>query len=323
MELFREQVHHERDGHANAANADEPLDELVAFFALRETAEIAAEPGACGHDNRNGPVDFPGESECNRAYDQEHVRECVLDGVYMNRVEAGVTREAKNLYKADAHLHNASVDGDGEKSDGAFDGEFFGRVLGRLSENVLAQVAHDHHKANHDGENCLEELVSNADQEACAKQCAEECRQQKLHENFLVQIAVTREVKGAAEISDDESNAVCSVCDSGGKPEENHDGEAKRGAAACDAVDEAYDCTQNKERRVLGVIPPVCHLASSFSINFLLLSTLSRCVVSGNSARHLSSGAMASFSNFFFFSSSVCFRDFAKICDVVLRCLLQ
>ena len=134
---------------------------------------------------------------------------------------------------------------------------------------------------------------------------------------------MTCEIECAAEVPDDEPDAVCAVCDSRRKPEKNHDGEAKRGTSACDAVDEAYDCTQNKERRVLGVIPPFCHLASSFSINFLLLSTFSRCVVSGNSARHLSSGAIASFSSFFFFSSSVCFRDFAKICDVVLRCLLQ
>lgn len=171
------QINNECNRHADAANADEPLDELVAFFALREAAEVATEPCACRHDDGDGPVDFPCDAESHCAYNQEHVCESVLDGVHVNRVKARVARESENLYKTDTHLHNAAIYGDTEKSEGAFDGELFGRCLRGGAENVLAQVAHDDHKANYYGENCLEELVSNADQEACAKECAEECRQ--------------------------------------------------------------------------------------------------------------------------------------------------
>ena len=241
----------------------------------------------------------------------------------MDGIEAGVTCESENLYETDADLHNASINGDAEESEGSLEGEFCGRGFGRLAEDVFAQVAHDDYEADDDGENGLEEFVPNANQETCADERSEKRRQEQLQKDFFVQVAVACEIECAAEIPDDKSDAVCAVCDSRWEPEKNHDGEAKRGAASGDAVDEAYDSPQNKECRVLGVTPPVCHLASSFSMNFLLFSTFSRCVVSGNSARHLSSGAMASFSNFFFFTSSVCFCDLAKSCDVVLRCLLQ
>ena len=48
--LFYEQIYNEGDCHADAANADESLDELVALFALCEAAEVAAEPRTCCHD---------------------------------------------------------------------------------------------------------------------------------------------------------------------------------------------------------------------------------------------------------------------------------
>ena len=152
---FYGQIYDEGNCHTDTTDADEALDEFVAFLALRETAKVAAKPCACRHDDGDGPVDFSGNSQCNRAYDQEHIRECVLDGVHVNRVKARVARESENLYKTDTHLHNAAIYGDTEKSEGAFDGELFGRCLRGLSENVLAQVAHDHHKAYHDGENRL------------------------------------------------------------------------------------------------------------------------------------------------------------------------
>ena len=63
-----------------------------------------------------------------------------------------------------------------------------------------------------------------------------------MQKDFFVQVAVSRKVERTAEIPDDKSDAVCAVCDSRREPEKNHDGEAKRGTAACDAVDEAYDC---------------------------------------------------------------------------------
>ena len=73
--LFHNQVHHERDGHGDAANADEPLDELVALLALQKAAEIAADPGAAGHQGGNRPVDFPVKSKRDGAHQQEHVGE--------------------------------------------------------------------------------------------------------------------------------------------------------------------------------------------------------------------------------------------------------
>ena len=80
----------------------------------------------------------------------------------MDGVEAGVTRESENLYKSDADLHDAAVNGDAEESESPFEREFFGGRLGRFAENVLTQVAHDDHEADDDGENGLEEFVSNA-----------------------------------------------------------------------------------------------------------------------------------------------------------------
>ena len=63
-----------------------------------------------------------------------------------------------------------------------------------------------------------------------------------MKENALVQVAVTRQVEGAAEISDNESYTIRAVCNSGGHPEENHDRKAQRGAAARDTIDKTYHC---------------------------------------------------------------------------------
>jgi len=52
---------------------------------------------------------------------------------------------------------------------------------------------------------------------------------------------MTREVKCAAKIPDDKPDAVRAVCDGCREPEENHDGQAERGAAPSDAIDKAYD----------------------------------------------------------------------------------
>ena len=60
---LHDQVHDKRDCHADAADANESLDELVAFFTLQETAEIAADPGATCHDDGDGPVDFACHAE--------------------------------------------------------------------------------------------------------------------------------------------------------------------------------------------------------------------------------------------------------------------
>ena len=115
--LFHHQVHDERNRHTDAANADESLDELVAFLALRKAAEVTAEPGTCRHNNRDRPVDFSGNAECDGTYNQEHVRECVLDGVHVNWVKSGVSRESENLYETDADLNDAAVDGNSEESE--------------------------------------------------------------------------------------------------------------------------------------------------------------------------------------------------------------
>ena len=160
----------------------------------------------------------------------------------MNRVKSGVSRESENLYETDADLHDATVNGDAEESESPFERELFGWGCGRLAENVLAQVAHDDHEADDDGENGLEEFVPNANQEARANEGSEKCRQEQLQKDFFVQVAVSCKVERTAEIPDDKSDAVRAVCDSRREPEKNHDGEAKRGTAACDAVDEAYDC---------------------------------------------------------------------------------
>ena len=52
---------------------------------------------------------------------------------------------------------------------------------------------------------------------------------------------MTGEVECAAEVPDDKPDAVRTVCDGGGETEEYHDRKAQSGAAARDAVDEAYD----------------------------------------------------------------------------------
>ena len=184
--LLHHQVYDEGYGHADAADANEALDELVTLLALRETAEVAAKPGSCRHDNSDWPVDFTCHAECDRAYKQKYVGERVLEGVHVNRVKPGVSREPENLYEPDADLHDATVNGDAEESESPFKRELFGWGCGRLAENVLTQVAHDDHKADDDGENGLEEFVPNANQEACADEGSEKCRQEQLQKDFFV-----------------------------------------------------------------------------------------------------------------------------------------
>ncbi len=104
----------------------------------------------------------------------------------MDGIEAGVTCESKNLYETDADLHNASINGDAEEPEGAFEGEFCGRGFGRLAEDVFTQVAHDDYEADDDGENGLEEFVPNVNQEACADEGSEKCRQEQLQKDFFV-----------------------------------------------------------------------------------------------------------------------------------------
>ena len=171
--LFSDQVHDKGNSHADAADANEALNELVALLALQETAEITADPGACRHDDGDRPVDFPVNSKGDGADQQEHVGERVLEGVDFDGRESGVAREPENLHEPDTHLHNAAVDGDGEKSEGTLEGELFRRVCRRLAQNVFAQVAHDHHKADDNSENGLEKLVSNVHQKACSDECTE------------------------------------------------------------------------------------------------------------------------------------------------------
>ena len=112
----------------------------------------------------------------------------------MDGVKTGVTRESKNLYKADTDLHNATVNGDAEKAECSFNRELFWWNLWRLAENVFAQVAHHDDKANDDRENRLKELVSDADQKTRTDKCPKKCRQKELQEYFFVQIAVPSEV---------------------------------------------------------------------------------------------------------------------------------
>lgn len=81
----------------------------------------------------------------------------------MNRVKSGVSSESENLYETNANLHDATVNGDSEESEGAFNRELCRRGFWRLAENILAQIAHDNDKANDYGENRLEELVTNVD----------------------------------------------------------------------------------------------------------------------------------------------------------------
>ena len=237
--LFNNQVHHQRDGHADATDADEALDELVAFFALQETAEIAADPGAACHDDGDGPVDFASHAERNGTYHQEHVGEGIFESVNLDWRKSGVARESKNLHESDTNLHDAAVNGDGEKSESAFEGQLFRRIFRRLSQNILVQVAHDNHEADDDCENCLEQLVADMYQEARSKKGTENCRCEQLQEDALVQVAMTGQVECATEISDNEPDTVRAVCNGCRHPEENHDRKALGRAAARDAVDKA------------------------------------------------------------------------------------
>lgn len=104
----------------------------------------------------------------------------------MDGVEAGVTCESENLYEPDADLHDAAVNGDTEESECAFERELFGWGCGRLAEDVLAQVAHDDHKADDNGENGLEEFIPNANQKTCADEGSKKRRQEQLQKDFFV-----------------------------------------------------------------------------------------------------------------------------------------
>ena len=107
-------------------------------------------------------------------------------------------------------------------------------------------MAHNEHEANDDRENRLEKLVADVYQETGPDDGAYHGRHDQLQENLLVQVAVAREVDGAAEVADDEPDAVRAVCDRGVHSQKDHDGKAQRGAAPRDAVDEAYDCAQHE-----------------------------------------------------------------------------
>ena len=238
--LFHNQVDHECDGHADAADADKALDELVAFLALQETAEVAADPGAACHDDGDGPVDFSRHAESECAYQQENVGECVLEGVNLDGGESRVSRKSENLYETHTDLHDATVKGDDEKSKRPFESQFFGRIFRRLSENVLVQVAHHDHKADDNSEDCLEKLVADVYQKTGSDNRPDQRGGEQLQKEPHVQVAVTGEVECAAEVPDDKPDAVRAICDGGGEAEEYHDRKAQRGATARDAVDEAY-----------------------------------------------------------------------------------
>ena len=109
------------------------MDKPVALLALQETSEVAADPGAYGHDDGYGPVDFTRKAQGHGAYDQEHVRERVLEGVDLDGRKPRVAREAEYLQKAHAHLHDAAVDGDEGEPERALPCEPFGGCRGRLS----------------------------------------------------------------------------------------------------------------------------------------------------------------------------------------------
>ena len=183
-DLFHNQVHHECDGHADAADADKALDELVALLALQKAAEVAADPGSACHDDGDGPVDFSGHAEGECAYQQEDVGERVLEGVNLDGGESRVSRESENLYETHTDLHDATVKGDDEKSKRPFESQFFGRIFRRLSENVLVQVAHHDHKADDNSEDCLEKLVADVYQKTGAEECPEESGNQQLEEQL-------------------------------------------------------------------------------------------------------------------------------------------
>ena len=80
----------------------------------------------------------------------------------MDGRKSGVAREPENLHEPDADLHDATVDGNAEKAERAFEGEFFGRGCRRLAQNIFLEVAHHDHKANDDSENCLKQFVADA-----------------------------------------------------------------------------------------------------------------------------------------------------------------
>ena len=193
----------------------------------------------------------------------------------MNGIEAGVAREAKNLDEANTHLNDATVDGDSDKTEGTFPSELGGRRCRRLAEDVFAEAAHDHHQADDHSEKSLESLVADADQKANADTCSNDSGNQELEENFLVEVAVTGEICNGADVSDDEPDSVGAVCHRGRHAEKNHDGEAQRASATGNAVDEANDCAQDKEDRILSVFPPggIYHFDSSFCKKSLLSMT--------------------------------------------------
>ena len=177
--------------------------------------------------------------------------------------------------EAHAYLDDAAVDGDGNKAEGSFPSELFGRGCRRLAKDVFAKAAHDHHQADDHSEKSLESLVADADQKANADTCSNDSGNQELEENFLVEVAVTGEICNGADVSDDKSDSVGAVCHRGRHAKEYHDGEAERAATTGDAVDEANDCAQDKEDRILSVFPPggIYHFASSFCKKSLLSMT--------------------------------------------------
>ena len=242
---------------------------------MQKAAAVTAEPGTHRHDNGNRPINFTRESKGEGAHAEEHGGKGVLKGVHVDGVKAGITGEAKNLDKAHTYLDDTAVDSHATKAEGPFPSEFSGGSCRRLSEDVFAETAHDHYQADDCGKNGLKGLVTYADQKKYANACANDSGNQKLEENLLVEVAMTGEIGHRTDVTDDESNTVGAVSHRGGHAKEYHDGEAERAAATCDAIDEANDCAQDKEDRILSVLPPggVYHFASSFCKKFLLSTT--------------------------------------------------
>ena len=64
------------------------------------------------------------------------------------------------MYETHADLYDATVNGNGKKSESALEGQLFRRICRRLPQDILVQVAHDNHKADNDCKNCLEKLIA-------------------------------------------------------------------------------------------------------------------------------------------------------------------
>ena len=131
------------------------------------------------------------------------------------------------MYEAHADLHDATVDGNGEKTEGSLECELFGGRCRGLAQDIFSQVAHNYQQEKKKKKKRLEKQVADVHQETGSDKRPDQRGGEQLQKEPHVQVAVTRQVEGAAEVSDDEPDAVRAVSHGGGKPEKNHQWKAQ------------------------------------------------------------------------------------------------